>query len=159
MTPSPELVSAMLTKDQTDIEQLQQLLELEREALAKRDHGALPELIEGKSLRLSALGEHALQRQNWLRSAGLSCDHKGWLHWLDQNPGTRTQRDDWEALAERFRHCREQNEINGKIIARAQHTLGRLLDVIRGQEEGAPELYNAKGRAGNTGGSGTLIKA
>lgn len=159
MTPSPELVSDMLAQDQSDIEQLQQLLEREREALAQRDHSALPELIETKSQRLSALGKHALQRQNWLRSAGLSCDHEGWLHWLDQNPALRSQRDDWDALAERFRHCREQNEINGKIIARAQHTLERLLDVMRGQPEGAPELYNAKGRAGNVGGSGTLIKA
>lgn len=159
MSPSPELVSAMLAQDQTDIEQLHQLLEREREALARRDHAALPELIEDKTRRLSALGEHALQRQNWLRSAGLSCDHEGWLRWLDQNPATRAQRDDWTALAERFRHCREQNETNGKIIARAQHTLGRLLDVMRGQEEGTPELYNAKGRAGNAGSSGTLIKA
>jgi len=159
MTPSPELVSAMLTQDQSDIEQLQQLLDSEREALAQRDHAALPELIERKSRCLSALGEHALQRQNWLRAAGLSCDHQGWLNWLEHSRETRAQRDDWEALAEAFRQCREQNEINGKIIARAQHTLGRLLDVMRGQQEGAPELYNAKGRAGNAGGSGTLIKA
>lgn len=159
MKPSPELVSAMLTEDADAIEQLRQLLEHERACLEARDHTALPEVIERKNQLLAALGQHALQRQNWLRSAGLSCDHEGWLQWLSQHPQTRAQSDEWTQLAEQLQACRELNDVNGKIISRAQQTLGQLLNLVRGQENGAPDLYNAKGQAGHGRDSQTLVKA
>lgn len=159
MNPSPELVGAMLAEDSTHIDQLRQLLECERKALESREHADLPELIEAKNRHLAALGEHALQRQNWLRAAGLSCDHTGWQQWLSQNPTLKAQTEAWNTLAEQFRACREFNEVNGKIINRAQHTLGQLLNLLRGQDNSAPDLYNAKGRTGSGGGSQTLVKA
>lgn len=159
MTPSPEQVSAMLAEDSERIEQLQQLLEQEREILEKRDHQALADLLEHKNRLLAELGQHALQRQNWLRSARLSCDHDGWLRWLEQHPHLQSQKAQWNQLAERFHHCREQNEINGKVLARAQHTNSTLLNLLRGQSQSAPELYNAKGRAGSAGQSQPLTKA
>lgn len=159
MNPSPDLVSAMLTEDSDHIDQLRQLLAREREALEKREHASLTELIDAKNRHLAALGEHALQRQNWLRAANLSCDHQGWQQWLSQNSNLKAQTAAWETLAEQFRACREQNEINGKIISRAQHTLGQLFNLLRGQDNSAPDLYNARGRTGSGGGSQTLVKA
>lgn len=159
MKPSPDLVSAMLTEDVAYIEQLRQLLERERAALEARQHTLLPELIEGKNQLLAALGQHALQRQNWLRSANLEANHEGWLKWLSQNPKTHGQAEQWNSLADQFRACRELNEINGKIINRAQQTMGQLLNLLRGQDNSAPELYNAKGQPGGGSGSQTLVKA
>ncbi len=159
MTPSAEQVSQMLAQDTQNIEQLQQSLEQERAALEQRDASALPPIIESKNQLMAALGEHALQRQAWLDNAGLSRDHEGWQQWLNQHPDTATQLPQWQHLAERFAHCRELNEINGKIIHRAQQTLGQMLNLMRGQNNEGPSLYNAQGRSGSSSGSQTLGKA
>lgn len=159
MTPSPEQVSDMLAQDTQNIEQLQQSLEQERSALEKRDAAALPPIIEAKNQLMAALGEHALQRQAWLDSAGLSRDHEGWQQWLEQRPETAAQLEQWQHLAGRFAHCRELNEINGKIIHRAQQTLGQMLNLMRGQNNEGPSLYNSQGRSGSSTGSQTLGKA
>ncbi|WP_347329498.1 flagella synthesis protein FlgN [Marinimicrobium locisalis] len=159
MTPSSEQVSQMLAQDIQSIEQLQQTLEQERAALEQRDLSALPPVIEAKNQLMAALGEHALQRQAWLDSTGLSRDHEGWQQWLKQRPETASQVEEWQHLAERFAHCRELNEINGKIIHRSQQTLGQMLNLMRGQNNEGPSLYDARGHSGSSGGSQTLGKA
>ncbi len=156
---SPEFVHQMMVDDSQTIEQLRQILLREREALEQRDHEALPPLIDAKSQAMAALGEHALQRQSWLDASGFSHDHQGWQEWLEQHPDTHAQQAQWQTLAEQFEACRELNEINGKIIQRAQQTVGQLLNLLRGQNNDGPSLYNAKGRSGNSGGSQTLVKA
>lgn len=159
MTPSPDHVRQMLTQDTETIETLQQALQSEREALEQRNLEALPPLIETKNQAMAALGQHALERQSWLDAAQLPHNHQGWQQWLTQRPDTREQLESWQALADRFEHCRALNDINGKIIHRSQQTLGTLLDVLRGQSNDGPSLYNAQGRSGSQGGSQTLVKA
>lgn len=158
-TVSSEFVGQMLANDTQTIEQLRQVLLSEREALEQRNQEALPPLIEAKNQAMAALGEHALLRQGWLDAAGLSHDHQGWQQWLAQDPTTRAQQAQWRELAKQFEACRELNEINGKIIQRAQQTVGQLLNLMRGQNNEGPSLYNAQGRPGTQGGSQTLVKA
>ncbi len=159
MNPSPEFVSQMLAQDTQTIEQLRQILLNEREALERRDHEALPPLIEAKNQTMAALGEHALQRQSWLDAAGLEHNHQGWQQWLQQHPDTQAQQAQWEQLAAEFEACRELNDVNGKVIQRAQQTIGQLLNLLRGQNNDGPSLYNAQGRSGSQSGSQTLGKA
>ncbi|WP_123637587.1 flagella synthesis protein FlgN [Marinimicrobium koreense] len=159
MTPSAESVSQMLAHDAQAIEELSQVLLQEREALEQRDLDALPPLIDAKNRLMAALGEHALQRQSWLDAATLPHNHEGWQKWLHQRPDTRGQAPQWQELAEHFEACRALNDINGKIIQRSRQTVGTLLDLLRGQSNDGPSLYNAQGRSGPQGGSQTLVKA
>ncbi|MGD8177326.1 flagella synthesis protein FlgN [Marinimicrobium sp. ARAG 43.8] len=159
MTPSPDYLREMLTLDQQRIDQLETLLEQEREALEQRHHETLSGLIDTKQQLMAALGEHARQRQSWLEAAGLNRDHEGWQRWLQQRPDGQAQIPQWQALATRFEHCKTLNDINGKIIQRAQSSLGQLLKLMRGQTTDGPSLYNAQGQSGGAGESQTLGKA
>lgn len=158
MTPSPELLRAMLEQDTVLIEQLQTLLEQERELLESRQHQPLEALIEAKNPILQQLGEHSQQRQNWLQQAQLSTDHQGWLTLLSATPATETLIGPWQDLTERFTACQELNEINGKIIGRSRQTLGQLLSILRGQS-GGPQLYNAQGSTAPERGSSRISEA
>lgn len=158
MTPSPELLRAMLEQDTVLIEQLQALLEQERELLESRQHQPLEALIEAKNPILQQLGEHSQQRQNWLQQAQLSTDHQGWLTLLSASSATETLIGPWQDLNERFAACQELNEINGKIIGRSRQTLGQLLSILRGQS-GGPQLYNAQGSTAPEKGSSRISEA
>lgn len=159
MNPSPDYLSQMLSRDSERIEELEQILVREREALERRDVEALSTLIDAKNNAMASLGQSALERQGWLEAAGLNADQQGWQQWLAREPETRSQQADWQQLGERFAHCRELNEINGKIIRRAQQTMEQLLMLMRGQSNEAPSLYNAQGRPGSGGDSNSLAKA
>lgn len=158
MSPSPEVLRAMLEQDASLIEQLQILLEQERELLESRQHEPLEALIEAKNPILEQLGEHSRQRQNWLQHAQLSTDHQGWLTLLAANPANETLIEPWQNLTERFLACQELNEINGKIIGRSRQTLGQLLSILRGQS-GGPQLYNAQGSTAPEKGSSRISEA
>lgn len=159
MTPSPDYLDQMLARDNARVDELEELLSRERQALEQRDTETLAPLIDAKNAAMAALGESALERQGWLEAAGLTPNHDNWQAWLERASETRARQADWDRLAQRFAHCREMNEINGKIIRRAQQTMEQLLKLLRGQNNDGPSLYNAQGRSGPSGGSQSLAKA
>lgn len=158
MSPSPEVLRAMLEQDISLIDQLQTLLEQERELLESRQHQPLQALIDAKHPILEQLGEHSRQRQHWLQQAQLSSDHEGWVTLLGANPASEVLIEPWQRLSERFEACQELNEINGKIIGRSRQTLGQLLTILRGQS-GGPQLYNAQGSTAPERGSSRISEA
>lgn len=159
MNPSPDYLNQMLAQDNARVDELEELLTRERQVLEQRDAEALVPLIDAKNTAMAALGENALERQGWLEAAGLTPSHENWQEWLERDPEARASQPDWDRLAQRFAHCREMNEINGKIIRRAQQTMEQLLKLLRGQSNEGPSLYNAQGRSGPSGGSNSLAKA
>ena len=149
MAPDANAIAQQINADINACQTLLQLMEVEREALQERDAERLSAVIEEKTQYLSHLEQSAVKRSRWASLAQAADADSGWhqlLHDLQQ-PELSQQ---WEQLKELMIACRSENETNGKILARSQNTVGRLLSIMRGQTD-APSLYSAKGS--KTGGS------
>lgn len=140
-----------LVKDNIDqgmqaCQQLLVLLEDERRALKERDTAALERIIKGKSASLLGLEQAARQRSAWLdkpqTDAGL--EHI-WLQHLAAFDPELTQQ--WSQFKVLLEDCRTHNEINGKMLARNQQVVKRLVAIVRGQTDHQP-LYSPKGGRG-----------
>jgi flagellar biosynthesis protein FlgN len=161
-------VPAAITKKirsliQADIASAQQLLvalKSEREALQQRDYLRVTDIIASKTNILDLLESHSIQRQQLIKEAGLRCQGNTMEEqWADlikiiADPALQA---DWEHLLQALRDCRHANSVNGKMIARGQQSLGRLLNILRGQID-TPELYNQKGAATGHAASRTVVK-
>lgn len=158
--PSQEQLHALLAQDSTNLDKLQTLLEEERQALETRQHDQLPALIEAKTQALDALAETAALRRQWLRAAGMEPNQEHWQKWLQDYPQGADLAKAWQDITQRMDACRQLNEINGKVMGRAQQALGRLLGLLRGQEARTnTQLYDQRGQASGKGDSQTLVKA
>jgi flagella synthesis protein FlgN len=124
--------------------QLLQLLDEEREALKSRDLDKLETIIQNKAANLQHLEQSAHQRTNWVAQQGKT-DAKPETLWValirNIQPGIEQ---DWDEFKQLLQQCQEQNEINGKLLARNQQVFSRLLSIVRGQDEQA-SVYTPKG--------------
>jgi flagella synthesis protein FlgN len=127
---------------------LLQLLEQERDALKARDLTALEDVIQNKSANLQHLEQSAKQRSIWVASQKQPKDsvEDTWLALLRTCKPQVEQT--WGELKDLLRECQEQNEINGKLLARNQQVFSRLLSIVRGQDDDSGPLYTAKGGRG-----------
>lgn len=151
--PDAAAIAQQITSDINACQALLQLMDAERDALQERDVERLGAVIEEKVQYLSHLEQSAIKRSQWASRAQTADADSGWhqlLHDLKE-PELNQQ---WEQLKELMIECRRENETNGKILARNQNTVGRLLNIMRGQTD-APSLYSAKGS--KTGGSSSHL--
>lgn len=158
MSVNIQVLRDMLAQDSQSLTQLHGLLEQERTMLESRQLQGMQELVAQKDQLLSSLAYNAKQREQVLRSAGLTTDLAGWENYLNQDASTRIFIPQWKHLTEKFIACQEANEINGKMINRSRQTLNHLLNLIRGQVV-APSLYTQKGATTNQNSSYTVAKA
>lgn len=144
---SQETLLQHIGQDVSACRNLLQLLEQERDALKARDLTALEDIIQNKSANLLHLEQSAKQRSVWAASLKQPKDsvEDTWLALLRTCKPQVEQT--WSELKELLRECQEQNEINGKLLARNQQVFSRLLSIVRGQDESGP-LYTAKGGRG-----------
>lgn len=144
---SQETLQQHLQQDISACRNLLQLLEQEREALKTRDLENLEDIIQNKSANLLHLEQSARQRSAWVAQQQKPTE-KAEAIWLGLIRSTQpdAQRE-WEEFRILLRQCQEENEVNGKLLARNQQVFSRLLALVRGKDESDP-LYNAKGGRG-----------
>lgn len=149
--PDANAIAVQLQGDIAACEALLQLMQDERAALQARDSEALGQIIEDKASHLIKLEQSALTRAEWARNLKSDSPENAWGELLEnlQQPELAQQ---WQQLKQLMDECRVQNEVNGKLLARSQHTFGRLLNIMRGQSD-APALYNQKGSRAQGGSS------
>jgi flagella synthesis protein FlgN len=142
-----ETLQQHIGQDISACRNLLQLLEQEREALKARDVEKLETVIQNKSANLLHLEQSARQRSAWVAKQQKPSE-KAETVWQTLISTTKpdAQRE-WEEFRALLRECQEQNEINGKLLARNQQVFARLLAIVRGRDENDP-LYNAKGGRG-----------
>jgi flagellar biosynthesis protein FlgN len=142
-----EIASQHIKQDVANCHQLLELLASEQHALKSRNPELLEDIIRKKSAALSRLEQNAKLRGQWIAQMP-KADQKAeslWLTLLQHlNPKLKSE---WVTLKQLFIECQNQNEINGKLLARNQQIFGRILAVIRGQYETAP-LYKPNGSQG-----------
>jgi flagellar biosynthesis protein FlgN len=158
MTIDLNPLRAMLHEDSQSIAQLSELLKTERSLLEKRQLDSMSEVVATKDRILGDLSFNAKQREQILKTAGLSTDLAGWELLLLKDPSTRSLIPDWQKLTEDFKACQRENDINGKMINRSKQTLSHLLNLLRGQVA-APSLYTQKGSTSSYSSGHTVAKA
>ncbi len=153
--PSNELTCEKLVSHiNNDIkvcEKLLTLLKNEREYLKKRNFDELDKLIEDKAKALKHLENSANSRTNILTQYASNLSDNEEVRWqkLIEKFNSHDLLQSWVRLKQLIVDCKSENEINGKLMTRNEHTFNRLLDILRGQEKG-PELYTGKGsKSGN----------
>lgn len=156
---TPDTLQDHIGQDIDACRNLLQLLEQEREALKSRDVDALEEVIQKKSGNLMHLEQSARQRSAWVAqqqnrqqqnqpSAQPKPKEKAEAVWQALIRATKPEvKNQWEEFRALLRQCQEQNEINGKLLARNQQVFSRLLAIVRGKDDSDP-LYDAKGGRG-----------
>lgn len=140
-------IEQLITLDLQHSTRLEEILCEERAILQQRDQQALAGLIEEKEQRLGKLDQSAKLRSQWLQQLGLEASADAWQNLvLQQQDPALIERN--QALNDSVRHCRELNEVNGRLIGRSQQTLAKLLNIMRGTQA-TPQLYGSDGSAQN----------
>lgn len=158
MSANPQLVREMLNRDLHAAQRLQALLTQERELLQQRDHEALTALINEKNDHLALLEGHAKERAALLQALQIEDTGSSWEKFLASDDGLSPLIPLWHQLQQEVRQCHELNNHNGKLVARSQQTLKRLIDLVRGKNQNAG-LYDASGSAANSASTNTLTRA
>lgn len=156
-TVSPQQIEEQISSDINACEVLITLLEKEQEALKNRDPDQLSEVIDAKLAPLSHLEKSANMRAQWIRDSGGEASTDAWQDILDQTQQQKLKQD-WLKLKELTKECKLKNEVNGKLLVRNQQVFGRLLEVLRGQNNNA-SLYNTKGASKAMSGSNIIGEA
>ncbi len=144
---SADQLKQHVNQDMATCASLLELLTQEQTALKRRDADAVESILEKKVSLLEILEGSAKLRQAWAVSAQQTSDEQGWSQIISEL-GNSEIKQQWAALKDMYIAVRQQNEINGKLLARHQKTVSRLLDVMRGKTAG-PSLYNASGYSSN----------
>lgn len=156
-TLAPSLVQELLDNETHNLTQLKQILLNERDALTHRDSERLQQQLGHKTMVLEALSNNSLTRQNLLQQIGYKNDPANWraaLQLLDTQNHSQFGLI-WQQVEDNLRQCQFENDINAKIVARTQYSVGHILDALRGRL-GQPKLYNQKGYAGSSANSQSL---
>ncbi|ABD81478.1 flagella synthesis protein FlgN [Saccharophagus degradans] len=157
MSVTPQAIQGQIVADIKACESLLTLFESEREALKIRDSDALEAILQNKNACIQILENSAKQRAIWSQQAAQNDPENGWDTLIESLSHTQVK-EQWGTLKELFKRCKEENEINGRLVARNQQVFGRLIEILRGQTN-APNLYNAKGSASSNAGSNRFGEA
>lgn len=150
-TEMKTLLGPLLNQTMDGARQLLGVLDVERDALVRRDLNALAAAARDKqrlSLELEKLGA---RQRGLLDAAGLRADKEGLWGFLESERDERLQ-EQWLELTNVLDQCRLKNRINGGIIEVSRRFSGQVLELLRGST-GTGRLYGPGGETqpGRTG--------
>lgn len=151
-----EAIHGLVKTDLVLSTELMERLKQEREVLQERKFDAMMPLVESKEKTLKQLDKNTQQRQQLLLQAGITVNDSQWNQFIESINDSELK-ESWSELLTVLSECRQENSVNGKMIARGQQTMGRLLNILRGQV-GIPELYDQSGSTTNDKNSRTCVK-
>jgi len=135
-------------QDKLDVAKLIDCLSSERSAFEKNDHERIRSLADLKSGLVQTLDDRQQQRVQWLQEANYAVDSGDWENiLLSLQSDTSTQLlESWQELAVELQRCQEMLLINERILQGMQNSIGRFLNILRGQI-GNGQTYDASGKA------------
>lgn len=131
------MLEKLLREELAGIEELRRLLQQEYDVLRTRDLAALERLAGEKQASADRLRGLDSARTAYLREQGFTTDRQGLQTCLNAAP-TREERAILQKLLIEFERAaeqaRDQNEINGAIIAASRGHVEQMLAIISGRE-------------------------
>ena len=144
-----ESVAQIIESDLTHTTLLIELLQAERAAIESRDGEALQRAVDAKPALLNVLQNNAGLREGLIKQQGLDGSTEDWRAVLSKlpEPHGSDAKKSWAALEQKLKLCSDLIDTNSLIVSRTQRTVGRLLDILRGQgAAGSVNMYNSSGR-------------
>ena len=133
-----------LELERLTIESFLELLVKEQHALADNNVDMLESLAADKLARLDHLTRYADQRNNRLRRAGRTADLAGMRTWLAERSDYPAIANAWARVGKVAREARDQNEINGFMVALQLQRTRRQLAFLNRVASNEP-MYAADG--------------
>lgn len=160
---SPKVAQQLLQVIEHDCQlanQLKTILQEEKTLLEQRQYNAHSELVQTKTQRLIALEDADQKRRQLLAEMGFSADRDGFEAFLKNVPASWQERfrQHWDQLSDTMNTCGRLNRVNGKILAHAQHSMERLMTIIKGTVNQVA-VYQANGRKSSNAGHRMLVTA
>ncbi len=154
------MLEAVLREELAAIEALRELLRQEYDALRTRDAPTLERLAGEKQVCADSLRGLETRRLTLLRERGLPADPPGWTTALAAAaPAERAVLAELvAALEQATAQARDQNSINGAIIAASRSHLERALAILGGRDP-LDFLYDQDTRKVFGGDSAPIAKA
>ena len=146
------ILLSLIESDLKNAEALREILERVKTALSDREIESLQALLESQQPILASMHQNAKQRTDILRKMGLQDNAEQWQKVLEKFDLL----DAWKPLRKTLKRCDDLNQINQRVISRNRHSIGRLIDIVRG-EYGQPTLYNSDGDTRSKGNRGRTI--
>ena len=125
-----------LQEELTAVDALLHLLQCEYDILKARDLPALEQVVAEKQRCVDRLRDQIAVRLDNLRDHGLAADAQGMAAYLnrlppaDQTAATRL----WAELEQATVRLRNQNDVNGAVIAAGRSHVERSLAILRGRD-------------------------
>lgn len=136
---------------------LAEILQREHAALKSHDPDQVLEISREKQQAVAQMQARSAQREHLLASFGIATGTTGIDQLLKANSNAAWT-DLWRQLGEIAVDLREQNEINGGILALSQRHNKQALDLLCGRT-GSRNTYGARGQHNQDGTGHSLAKA
>ncbi len=142
------LLSA-ISHEHTKCDQLLELMLSEQILLEKRNIEAIPKLLKEKTTLINEIEKSAERR---LQMFGLKAIHKHHNAVFEQHVNKVDRlAEPWQQLKHCLDRCRNQNEINGRIIELSQKSIDRTINLFKQSlRPNNLTTYSAKGFAQQT---------
>lgn len=149
-TVTPQTAQRLLKAIEADCSKASELLTLLREeknCLEQRQFVAHQTLNKTKTQLLVALDQADQERRGAMQEMGFDTSRDGFENFLNQVPETwqKRFRAAREKLADNMNACARLNRVNAKILAHAQSSMDRLMNLLRGTQQQV-SVYQANGR-------------
>ncbi|SFM25192.1 flagella synthesis protein FlgN [Marinobacter zhejiangensis] len=133
----------LLNEDIRQLDELAELLKLEKQKLAESDVQSLEALTAKKNALLQMVRERAKQKIHALVDMGFRPDNGQPTQFI-QSSGLADLIESWSSAEQRLRECKRLNQVNERVVGNLQKRLARLSDIFRGTT-GHQKLYGASG--------------
>ena len=145
-----KLFNAQLMQGISVLEQLEKLLEQERDALSNRELEQIQDSITEKQGLINRYLKINKERVALLESLGLTANNEGVEKLIANAPAVAQPvlTESWRKLQEKLEVLQERNKVNGLISSRNLKNVEQLLSIMSGRSA-KDRLYNQKGSAGH----------
>lgn len=148
----------LLAEEIQALGEVEQLLNVEHEALKSKNIDVLEQTAETRRTRIGALVRIEDERRSLCRMLGHEPDADGlirMMQWCDPQGSLTAQ---WRDRGERAKRCRLLNDRNGALVTARLKRVEGLVDLLTGKSE-SPGTYGPHGAGANpaAAASGRLI--
>lgn len=139
----------LLAEEIQALSDVEQLLNVEHEALLSKNVESLEQTAENRRIRIGALVRIEDERRSLCRMLGHEPNVDGlkkMMQWCDPR-GSLTQQ--WADRGERAKRCRYLNDRNGALVTARLKRVEGLVDLLTAKDN-APATYGPRGAANNS---------
>lgn len=157
MTRDQQL-AALFNQETSSLQQLQNILQEEHEALIGKDLGAIERATSSKNRALANQADATNSRRRFATQSGADEGEAGIQQLIADCENREQLASSFSELMSLAQQCHEANRANGRLIAEKQLHAQQALNIIRQTDSNLP-TYTGRGEAINTPGTRSLGKA